>query len=144
MVTRRKTAGIRGAPAWIWPLLVALAGPDAVVADCVQTLHGDVYCGAGRCLIDRSGNVFCSKYYKGGAQRTIHGRVLCGKGDCAKDINGVIFCSSEIGGAVFLDAKGYVHCYGSCEAATVASCEAVPADKADNDASLEAKERQQD
>lgn len=131
-------------PTRLWQLVLFLAAADAAIAECVQTLHGDVFCGAGRCLVDRNGNVYCSKYHEGGAQKTIHGKVLCGKGDCAKDINGTIFCSSEIGGAVFLDSKGYVHCYGACEAATVEHCEAVPADEADNDDSLTAKEAQQD
>jgi hypothetical protein len=144
VVTGSKRAARRRPFAAAWPLIVALAGADAAIADCVQTLHGDVFCGAGRCLVDRNGNVHCSKYYEGGARKTIHGKVLCGKGDCAKDINGAIFCSSEIGGAVFLDSKGYVHCYGKCEPASAANCEAVPADEADNDDSLEAKERQQE
>ena len=125
-------------------LLFGLMLVEVGFAECVQTLHGDVFCGAGRCLIDRSGNVLCSKHDRGDAEITIHGKVLCGKGDCAKDINGSILCSSEIGGAVFVDAMGYVHCYGRCEPATVAHCEAIPADKVEDDESKEVKEGQQD
>ena len=114
-----------------------------VFAACLQTLHGDVYCGAGRCLVDRDGRVWCSKFPRGDAEKTIHGIVLCGKGACAKDINGTVLCSSELDGAVFVDAKGLVHCYGRCEAATAAHCEAVRADKVDDTESKEIKEKQQ-
>ena len=99
-------------------------------ADCKQDLRGEVYCGAGRCLVDRDGTVWCSRHYEGGAAITLEGQVLCGKGRCAKDKYGKVFCSSEIGGAVLVDSRGRVRCYGQCEPATVDNCESTRADSA--------------
>ena len=99
-------------------------------ADCVKDLSGEVFCGAGRCVIGSSfdydnkyGTVWCSKYYKGGAVKTLDGRVVCGKGDCAKNSDGEVFCSSIISGSVLKDSKGNVRCYGNCERATLDNCE---------------------
>lgn len=99
-------------------------------ADCKKDIHGEVFCGAGRCLIDRDGTVWCSRHYEGGAEITLDGQVLCGKGRCAKDKYGRIFCSSEIGGTVLIDGRGRVRCYGQCEPATVDNCESTRADSA--------------
>ena len=109
-------------------LAMALFVATMSSADCVQDMHGEVYCGAGHCLIDREGRVWCSRYYEGGVVRTLNGQVLCGKGQCAKDINGRAFCSSEIGGAVLVDTHGRVRCYGRCESASIGNCENTRAD----------------
>ena len=125
------------------PAAVLLFAIPPAIADCLQTLHGDVYCGAGRCLVDKDGKVWCSRFPRGDAEKTIRGIVLCGKGACAKDINGTVLCSSELDGAVFVDAKGLVHCYGRCEAASAAHCEAVQADKVGDAESKGIKDTQQ-
>ncbi|HSS63791.1 MAG TPA: hypothetical protein VLS27_05110 [Gammaproteobacteria bacterium] len=100
----------------------------AASADCARDSYGEVYCGGGRCLNDRGGNIWCARAYKGGADRTWDGKVLCGKGECARDSRGQIFCSSAVGGSVLKDSRGQVRCYGRCEPATAAECENTRAD----------------
>ncbi len=99
-------------------------------ADCIKDVHGDVYCGAGRCLVDGDGKVWCSRHYDGGALRNLKGEVLCGIGRCARDSHGAIYCSTRVSGAVLVDNRGRVRCYGSCAPATKADCESTPADTA--------------
>jgi len=113
--------------------LVVVASLIATVtlADCRKDIHGEVYCGAGRCLIDKNGTVWCSSYYEGDAEITLDGQVLCGKGQCAKDVDGRVFCSSKIGGAVLIDSRGRVRCYGQCEPGTTDKCESTRADTAE-------------
>lgn len=101
-----------------------------VFADCAKNSVGEVYCGAGRCLNDRNGTIWCSRFYEGDAQITLKGAVLCGKGQCAQTLRGEIFCSSVVGGAAVKDSKGRVRCYGQCERATAAHCEHTRADSA--------------
>jgi hypothetical protein len=81
-------------------------------------------------LIDTHGRVLCSRHYDGDVAITIDGQVLCGKGDCALSREGLVVCSSKIGGAVLLDSRGRVRCYGQCERATADDCESVRADGA--------------
>jgi hypothetical protein len=100
----------------------------AAYADCAKSSNGEVYCGAGRCLRDSAGVVWCSRYYEGDAQVSRDGTVLCGKGQCEKDTRGELFCSTEKGGAVLKDSQGRVRCYGRCEPASVEMCESTPAD----------------
>lgn len=100
-------------------------------SDCAKDINGEIYCGGGQCLRDRSNTIWCSRNYEGNAVRTRDGRVLCGKGQCAKDSRGQIFCSSETGGTVLIDSKGSVRCYGRCERATAEQCENTPADISD-------------
>lgn len=97
-------------------------------ADCAKDINGEVYCGGGRCIQDREGVVWCSRYYEGDAQSTRDGSVLCGKGQCEKDTHGELFCSSERGGSVLKDSQGRVRCYGRCERATAEQCESTRAD----------------
>ena len=111
-------------------LAISISTLGLAYAECVKDLRGEVYCGAGRCVIgsslayeNRYGTVWCSKYYEGGAIKTLDGRVLCGKGSCAKNSAGEVFCSSEIGGAVLKDSRGNVRCYGKCERGTLDNCE---------------------
>jgi hypothetical protein len=100
----------------------------AASADCAKDSKGEVYCGGGRCVSDRTGVVWCARAYEGDAQVTRDGRVLCGTGQCEKNLAGEIFCSSKKGGAVLKDSKGRVRCYGKCEPATAERCENTPAD----------------
>ncbi len=116
-------------------LLTMLLMATITSADCKKDIHGEVFCGAGRCLVDRDGKVWCSRHYEGGVAITIDGQVLCGKGQCAKDKYGKVFCSSEIGGTVLIDSRGRVRCYGQCEPATVDNCESTRADSAKSEAS---------
>lgn len=99
-------------------------------ADCVKDLRGEVYCGAGRCIVDSKGTVWCSRHYDGDAKITSNGQVLCGVGQCAKNSAGQIFCSSQVGGAVLIDSGGRVRCYGQCEPASADNCENTRADSA--------------
>ena len=111
-------------------LVMSLLVAAFASADCIRDLRGEVYCGAGRCLVDRNGSVWCSRHYDGDAEITLDGQVLCGKGQCAKGSDGQLFCSSEVGGAVLIDSRGRVRCYGQCEPATADNCENTRADSA--------------
>ncbi|WP_028579597.1 hypothetical protein [Desulfogranum japonicum] len=118
---------IKGGPsaylASIWLLAMVLVNPAYISADCLKDRYGEAYCGAGRCLADSNGIVWCSRHFDGDAERTSDGQVLCGKGHCAKRSDGLVFCSTEAGGAVLLDSSGHVRCYGQCEPATIEMCE---------------------
>jgi hypothetical protein len=111
-----------GSLAILWVLAPAAS------ADCAKDVRGEVYCGGGRCIADRKGTVWCSRFYKGDAESTQDGRAVCGKGQCAKDLRGRVFCSSVVGGAVLIDSWGRVRCYRRCERATTEQCEHTPAD----------------
>jgi hypothetical protein len=102
----------------------------AASADCATDVHGEVYCGGGRCMRDYNGTIWCSRTFQGDVQKSREGRVLCGKGKCAKNIRGEIYCSSVVGGAVLKDSRGRVRCQGRCERATAAQCERTRADSA--------------
>lgn len=115
-----------------WLLAIVFLMPAISSADCAKDLSGEVYCGAGRCIVDSKGIVWCSRYYDGDAELTTDGRVLCGKGRCAKRSDGKAFCSSEVGGAVLIDSRGHVRCYGQCESATADMCEHTRAGSSDN------------
>ena len=108
-------------------LVMALLMATITSADCMKDLRGEVFCGAGRCIVDSKGTIWCSRHYEGGAAITLDGQVLCGKGQCVKNINGQISCSSEVGGAALIDSHGRVRCYGHCEPATAGNCENTPA-----------------
>jgi hypothetical protein len=112
-------------------LVMALLMPVIASADCVKDLSGEVYCGAGRCVVDSKGMVWCSRYYDGDATLTLDGHALCGKGHCAKRSNGKVFCSSEVAGAVLIDSRGRVRCYGQCEPASAEMCEHTRAGSSD-------------
>jgi len=112
--------------------VMVLLMADITSAGCIKDLRGEVYCGAGRCIVDSEGTVWCSRHYDGDAVITSDGQVLCGKGRCMKNIKGQAFCSSEVGGAVLIDSRGHVRCYGQCEPATADKCENTPADSADS------------
>lgn len=107
--------------------VLALVGFE-VSADCSTNAYGDVYCGAGRCVRDHTGAVWCSRHYQGGALITRDGRAVCGTGQCAKSTRGEIYCSSVVGGAVLKDSRGQVRCQDRCELATAAQCESTRAD----------------
>lgn len=111
--------------------MMALLMTSVTYADCVKDPQGEVYCGAGRCVIDSKGKVWCSRHYNGDVVITLYGQVLCGKGECDKDSDGLFFCSSEVGGTVLVDSRGRVRCYGRCEPATADNCENTRADSTD-------------
>ena len=111
----------------IAPFVILSVLTSAASADCAKDLMGEVYCGGGRCLVDRSGAIWCSRSYEGGAAKLRDGSVVCGRGQCATDSRGRAFCSSEVGGAVLIDSAGRVRCYGRCERAGANQCEHTPA-----------------
>jgi hypothetical protein len=111
-------------------LLVALLAA-AAEADCAKDLHGEVWCGAGRCASGHDGIVWCSRFDDGGAVVTrFDGAVLCGPGACAKNLRGEAYCSAVPGGAVTKDSRGRVRCEGRCVAASADHCESERADAA--------------
>ncbi len=112
----------------IGALAILCAIPSAAFADCARDSRGEVYCGQGRCMNDRQGVIWCSRYFEGGAERTQDGRVVCGRGQCARDIRGEIFCSTVESGPVLRDSRGRVRCYGQCERARPQHCENTLAD----------------
>lgn len=120
-----------GIPAKLLSFAAALLIANIAVADCVEDLRGNVYCGAGLCVVDSKGVVWCSRHRDGDAEISLDGQVMCGKGQCARGSDGLIFCSSEIGGAVLVDSRGRVRCYGQCELATADNCESKTADTAE-------------
>lgn len=104
-------------------LLFLLLTPTFTSAECLKDRYGEVYCGAGRCLMNSHGTVFCSQYYDGDVKRTSRGKIVCGQGDCEKLTSGKIYCSTEIGGTVLIDSKGRARCQGDCELASEEMCE---------------------
>lgn len=99
-------------------------------ADCAKDSMGEVFCGAGSCLRDKNGTIWCSRFDDGGVRTTRHGQVVCGRGDCAKTFNGSVFCSTVPGGTVVKDRNGRVRCEGRCEPASAENCESTRADSA--------------
>jgi len=57
--------------------VMVLVIPAITSADCLKDRSGEVYCGAGRCLTDSNGIVWCSRYHDGHAERTSDGQVHC-------------------------------------------------------------------
>jgi len=112
--------------------VMVLVIPSFISADCLKDSYGEVYCGAGRCLMDNKGKIWCSRYYDGDVVRTSTGELLCGKGQCTKRSNGRVFCSTEVGGTALLDSRGQVRCYGQCEPATEEMCENTRAGSSNN------------
>jgi hypothetical protein len=100
-------------------------------ADCMRHSSGEIYCGAGQCVRDRGGTIWCSRFDDGAAVIARDGTVLCGRGQCERTSAGEIICSSEIRGAVLRDSRGRVRCYKRCEAAAAGNCESTPADGGD-------------
>ena len=103
--------------------LLLLLVSATVSADCMPNGKGEVFCGAGDCVSDRGGVIWCSRFRDGGAQMTRDGQAMCGRGQCARDPHDSVFCSSEIGGAAIRDTRGRVRCYGQCEPAKAEWCE---------------------
>ena len=109
---------------------VTLAGmmvSTAVHAGCMQDRWGHVVCGAGSCVRDREGMVYCAPTRFGSVVRTIDGQVKCAHGQCVKTLEGELICSSVDGGGAVKRVDGTVRCEGSCEYATTDLCEALPA-----------------
>ena len=97
--------------------LMVLLMTDITSAGCINNPRGEVCCGAGRCIVDSEGTVWCSRHRDGDAVITS---------------NVQAFCSSEIGGAVLIDSHGRVRCYGHCGPTTVDECQNTLADSANS------------
>ena len=67
-----------------------------VAADCMTDRFGEVYYGWGKCVKDKEGKVFCSKYQFGDAIINIYGKAVCGTGRCltGSDFNNYV-CNSR-------------------------------------------------
>ena len=103
-------------------LFVCLA--NNVAADCMTDRFGEVYCGRGKCVKDKEGKVFCSKYQFGDAIINKYGKAVCGKGRCltGSDFNNYV-CSIAEGGGAEMNNLGVVKCYRGCEKASSEMCE---------------------
>jgi hypothetical protein len=122
-----RTTGIRmkARPSILTLALAAATLP--VLADCMQDLHGNVFCGRGQCMTSLYGQVVCSGYEDGGAHRTRYGEAVCGKGQCVRVGNGDLYCSTVEKGSARLDLYGEPRCEGACERASVDNCDTRPA-----------------
>ena len=98
------------------------ATTQANAADCIKDPNGNVVCGAGQCVADQYGKVFCANE-GGGAMRDQYGDVKCGVGFCAKDDMGEVKCSTKPGGGAQMDSNGKVKCLGGCQSAKRQLCE---------------------
>ena len=122
----RRVSVMKTVNRYIWFLavsLIALTLPSNAYAECAINSHGEVICGAGRCLVDIKGKIWCSRHFLGGAVRTRNGDILCGKGQCVRNTHGQVYCSSVNGGAALTDSRGKIRCYGRCLPATKTDCE---------------------
>jgi hypothetical protein len=97
------------------------------LADCMQDLRGEFFCGRGQCTTDRYGKIACSGYEGGGAHRTRYGKAVCGKGRCVRISNGDLYCSTLEKGSAGLDRYGEPRCEGACEPASADNCHTSPA-----------------
>jgi len=104
----------------------AMASP-AVHAACMQDRWGHVVCGAGSCVRDREGLVYCAPTRFGSVMRTIDGQVKCARGQCVKTLQGELICSTVDGGGAVKQLDRTVRCEDACELATTDLCEARPA-----------------
>ena len=110
----------------IFPLLILLASSQqAAIAACEKDRFGVVYCGRGKCALDLTGHVSCSKYQFGHALVNKEGNVVCGKGQCVESVRfRDFYCSAVEGGGADRDRLGEPKCYGGCEKASALMCEA--------------------
>ena len=105
-------------------IIIALAlAASPATADCLKDSMGRVYCGAGPCDRDISGDVHCSVFREGSAVKDYHGKIVCSAGNCMEAWNGDIVCSAEYGGAVLKGFSGDPVCQGWCMKASDQYCE---------------------
>ena len=110
--------------------LAVMAGlllPSLATADCQTNRSGEVVCGAGPCVRDLKGSVYCAHFRFGSVVRTSSGETLCGKGQCVTTLQGEVICSNVDGGAAVKQLDGSTRCMGECERASVELCEQTPA-----------------
>jgi hypothetical protein len=104
-------------------LATSLSLSASAVADCLQDRSRQVICGAGPCLRDVNGEVYCAQFRFGSIQRTTRGETLCGRGRCVTTLNGEVVRSMVDGGAAMKQSDGTVRCQGGCEYASLDLCE---------------------
>lgn len=108
----------------ILTFLILLGMHQGVFAACQTDRLGDVYCGRGNCVLDKNGNVACSRYLFGDAVLNKQGDTVCGKGKCVLSTKfDNFYCSAIEAGGAAVDRFGAVKCYGGCELASVSMCE---------------------
>ncbi len=121
---------------WFLFLLFNLALTPAV-AECMRdTGRIETVCGAGPCLKDRWGEVYCAPHIDGSAMLDRQQRVVCSVGQCRRSIKDEIICSSEPGGAVLTNIRGEIDCYGECRLASIEACERTFTGPLDEDGKL--------
>ena len=111
---------------FILTFLIFLGIQHDAFAACLTDRLGDVYCGRGSCVLDKNGNVSCSRYLYGNAVLNNQGNTVCGKGKCVLSTKfDNFYCSAIEAGGASVDRFGAVKCYGGCELASAAMCERV-------------------
>ncbi|MBX9297977.1 hypothetical protein K5M36_14325 [Chromobacterium vaccinii] len=83
-------------------------------------LHlGQPYCGAGACVSDEFGNLFCSPYPGGGVVRA-RGGFYAGPGLCLLGPDGAPNCAAQPGGSCVIGPGGQPVCEGGSVAVPAA------------------------
>ncbi len=75
-----------------------------------------------KCLANKAGTVFCSRYSNGGIVLDSMDEFQCGKGECIKDSMDNILCSRKEGGGAAFDSMEKVKCLDGCEPAASSMC----------------------
>ncbi len=96
----------------------------------------ETVCGAGPCVKDRYGEVYCAPHIDGTATLDRYQQAVCSVGRCARSRNDEIICSREPGGDVLLNIYGEADCYGGCIVASAEACEREFAGPRDEDGNL--------
>ncbi|MDJ0877125.1 MAG: hypothetical protein QNI86_00870 [Halieaceae bacterium] len=121
---------------WLLLLLMGL-GSFPSFAECMRdTGRIETICGAGPCLRDRYGEVYCAPHIDGSALLDRYQQVVCSVGECRRSIDDEILCSSQPGGAVLTNIHGEIDCYGGCRPASADACERNFAGPLDEDGNL--------
>ncbi len=105
-------------------LVMLCVWPGTLLAECLRDSGRiETVCGAGPCVQDRYGEVYCAPHIDGSALRDRRGIAVCSAGQCARDTEDRIVCSAQPGGAVLQNRFGEVDCYGGCVEAQASLCE---------------------
>ncbi|AXE29090.1 hypothetical protein DK842_03665 [Chromobacterium phragmitis] len=81
--------------------------------------QGQAYCGAGACVSDEFGNLFCSPYPGGGVIRA-RGSFYAGPGLCVLGPDGAPHCAAAPGGGCEIGPGGQPVCAGGSTATPAA------------------------
>jgi len=97
---------------------------SSVQAECMgDSGRIETVCGAGPCVKDRYGEVYCAPHIDGTATLDRYRLAVCSVGRCVTNINDEVICSREPGGDAMRNIYGEVDCYGGCVVASAEACE---------------------